>query len=194
MISSAKNFYTASCVCGSLTSNEFNWNMSCESRVVLHFFEVGWDRWRPDSGGLRIPFNALSGGPKESWLNSTLNSDKLEFYRTACGTRCCYFRLIRKISKKNIRKIITATHQPFFWGVDSREQGKMGCCAPRARRVPRFFSRSDFQDFSSPKSFSALDVAGPPHTPETAATWALVASVTPFVDQLLVSWVCKAVD
>ena len=104
MISSAKYFYTASCVCGSLTSNEFNWNMSCELRVVLHFFEVGWDRWRPDSGGLGIPFNALSGGPKESWLNSTLNSDKLEFHRTACGTRCCYCRLIRKISKNHFKK------------------------------------------------------------------------------------------
>ena len=55
---------------------------------------------------------------------------------------------------------MTPTHQPFSWGIDSREQGKMGCCAPRARRVPRSLSRSDFQDLPSPQSFSAWMLQG----------------------------------
>ncbi len=100
-------------------------------------------------------FQCASSGPKESWLK--FNIGNLEFHRTACGTRCCYCRLIQQTY---LKKIMTATHQPFSWGIDSREQGKMGCCAPRARRVPRSLSRSDFQDLPSPQSFSAWMLQG----------------------------------
>lgn len=53
------------------------------------------------------------------------------------GTRRCWCRLI--------------PYQPFSWGVDRREQGKMGCCAPCAGWVPQLWRSVLKKAVESPK-------------------------------------------